>query len=166
MTAAEYIWHYLADCGVRHVFYLPGGGSMYLVDALIRQTRITPISMLHEQACGIAAEAYAQYTGGLGVACVTSGPGSTNIITPVAAAWIDSTPLLVVSGQVATHQMAKHGQRQGGPQEVCIVDIVDPIVKAVSQKPMLLPWLVETAFENPSGPVWLDVPLDVQTARI
>lgn len=145
---------------------------MHLVDALVRQKRITPVSMLHEQACGIAAEAYAQYTGGLGVCLVTSGPGGTNAITPLAAAWIDSTPLLVISGQVATHQRMKPGQRQGGPQEVDIVSIVKPITKwAVSLEPhtnkeWVLNTMIKMMYENPSGPCWLDVPLDVQSARV
>ena len=172
MTVAEYIWEYLADQGVTHAFFLPGGGAMYLVDALVRQKRITPVSMLHEQACVIAADGYAQYTGKLGVALVTSGPGGTNAVTGVAAAWIDSTPLLVISGQVATDQRAKSGQRQGGPQEVDIVSIVKPITKvamcAINPRRVKsdLHNMVVHAKLNPSGPVWLDVPLDVQSTEI
>lgn len=172
VTVSDYTWSYLADQGVEFCFFLPGGGSMYLVDALVRQKRITPVSMLHEQACVIAADGYAQYTGKLGVALVTSGPGGTNAVTGVAAAWIDSTPLLVISGQVATNQRMKPGQRQGGPQEVDIVSIVRPITKwAQCLQPhdnheWVLEQMVKTALDNPSGPVWLDVPLDVQSAKI
>ena len=145
---------------------------MHLVDALIRQKRITPVSMLHEQACGIAAEAYAQYTGGLGVCLVTSGPGGTNAITPCAAAWIDSTPVLFISGQVATDQMMKPGQRQGGPQEVDIISIVRPITKWACllephiNREWVLDKMIKTACENPSGPCWVDIPLDVQGVEV
>jgi acetolactate synthase-1/2/3 large subunit len=179
MNVSDRIWELVADAGVKHVFFLPGGGSMYLVDALIRQTRITPVSCLHEMSCGIAAEAYAQYAG-FGVALVTSGPGATNIITPVTAAWIDSTPMLVISGQVATTQLAKPGQRQGGPQEAPIPDIVKPITKHVTTFTADSPnriygregidaifhFLLKTAKEFPSGPTWLEVPTDVQAAEI
>jgi acetolactate synthase-1/2/3 large subunit len=172
LNVAEYTWAFLADHGVTHVFFLPGGGSMHLVDALIRQPRITPVSMLHEQACGIAADAYAQYTGNLGVCLVTSGPGGTNAVTPCAAAWIDSTPVLFISGQVATGQRATGLQRQGGPQEVDIVSIVSPITKSAlsASTPYAAKWnldaLIRLAQSNPSGPVWMDIPLDVQSASI
>jgi acetolactate synthase-1/2/3 large subunit len=172
MNFSDWLWQRLADEGVKHVFYLPGGGSMYLVDALVRQDRIKPICMLHEQAAGIAAEAYAQYTGGLGVLLVTSGPGGTNAITPTAAAWIDSTPLLVISGQVASSQRAKPGQRQGGPQEVDITNIVKPITKWAhymephDNKEWVVNTMIKMMQENPSGPCWIDVPLNVQSARI
>lgn len=174
MTVSEWIWEYLADIGVTHVFYLAGGGSMHLVDALAQQDRITPVACLHEQAAGVAAEAIAQYSGGLGVVLVTSGPGATNVITAVASAWIDSTPLLIISGQCATHQMMKPGQRQGGPQEVDIVSIVKPITKwAVTLRPTLPAYMqayiqntAYTALKNPRGPVWLDVPLNIQSSII
>jgi acetolactate synthase-1/2/3 large subunit len=145
---------------------------MYLVDALVRQSRITPVCILHEQAVGIATDAYAQFTGGLAVLLVTSGPGGTNAVTPLAAAWVDSTPILVISGQVATSQRAKPGERQGGPQEIDIVSIVKPITKrAVTLEPhsnreWVLDTMIKTALENPSGPCWIDVPLNVQSARI
>lgn len=172
MNVSERIMQILVEHGSTHVYYLPGGGAMFLVDALIRNKDLTPVCMLHEQAAGIAAEAHAQYTGGLGVCLVTSGPGGTNAVTPCAAAWIDSTPVLFISGQVATHQKAKQGQRQGGPQEVAITDIVKPITKYAhylqphDNKEFIIDYMLKLAFENPSGPVWLDVPLNVQTAEI
>ena len=172
MNVSDWLWGRIADYGVEHVFFLPGGGSMYLVDALVRQKRITPVSMLHEQACGIAADAYAQYTGKFGVCLVTSGPGGTNAVTPCAAAWIDSTPVLFISGQVATNQRAKRGQRQGGPQEVDIISIVTPITKLAitfehhTAKEYMLDTIIRLMYQNPSGPCWVDVPLDVQSASI
>ena len=92
MKLSDYIFGAVADAGVRHVFYLPGGGAMHLVDSLGRSNRLEPVLMLHEQAAAIAAEAYARVTGNLGVVLVTTGPGGTNALTGVAGAWIESTP--------------------------------------------------------------------------
>ena len=86
--------------GVKHVFMLSGGGAMHLVDSVGRNKKLTYICNLHEQACAIAADAYSQYTNHLGVALVTTGPGGTNTLTGVAGAWLDSTPMLIISGQV------------------------------------------------------------------
>ena len=100
MKLSDYLIEKIADSGVQHIFMLPGGGAMHLNDSLGCSKRIQYICNLHEQACSIAAEAYGQYTNNLGVCMVTTGPGSTNALTGVAAAWMDSTPMLVVSGQV------------------------------------------------------------------
>ena len=124
MKLSDYVFEAVADAGVRHVFYLPGGGAMHLVDSLGRSDRLEPVLMLHEQAAAIAAEAYARVTGNLGVVLVTTGPGGTNALTGVAGAWIESTPLLVVSGQVKRADlMGDRGVRQFGPQEVDIVRV-------------------------------------------
>jgi acetolactate synthase-1/2/3 large subunit len=88
---ADYLIQNLADRGVRDVFLLPGGGAMYLNDAIACESRINPVPCHHEQACGIAAEAYGRtHPARFGVAVVTTGPGATNIVTPVAGAWIES----------------------------------------------------------------------------
>src|SRR3989442_3206435 len=100
VRVADYIFDFLARQGVDHVSFLPGGGCMHLVDALGADKRIAHTCFLHEQAAAIAAEAYAQYRNGLAVCLVTAGPGGTNAVTGVASAWIDSVPLLVLSGQV------------------------------------------------------------------
>src|SRR3954451_1489065 len=97
---SDLVIDYIASLGVRHVFMLPGGGCMHLVDSLGRHPDLGYVVNLHEQACAIAAEAYGQYTNRLGVALVTTGPGGTNAVTGVAAAWLDSTPCLFLSGQV------------------------------------------------------------------
>jgi acetolactate synthase-1/2/3 large subunit len=155
--------------GLRHIFVLPGGGCMYLIDALTRQKSIEAIPMLHEQGVGIAAEAYSQFTGNLGVALVTTGPGGTNAITACAAAWTDSTPMLFISGQVKTSDNGSAlGLRQLGFQEIPITDIVKPITKMA----ILLERAddIATVFDNlialtksgRPGPVWLDIPLDIQ----
>lgn len=172
MTVSDFIWSYLADAGVGHVFYLPGGGSQHLVDALARQDRIEPVVMLDERHCSIAAAAYAMYKNDLGVCCVTTGPGGTNAVTGCAAAFIDYVPLVVISGQVPTHLMKTEGERQRGPQEVDIVSIVKSITKyavtAVNTyyAASRIDLLSQNALNYPRGPVWLDVPLDVQGAAI
>ena len=97
---SDFVADFVADQGVRHVFLLPGGGSMHLVDSVGRHSRLEFVCNLHEQACAVAADAYGQYTNNLGVAFVTTGPGGTNAITGVAGAWLDSTPCLFLSGQV------------------------------------------------------------------
>ena len=98
---ADYLMSRLAELGVRDIFFLPGGGAMYLDDALVCEKRLTPIPCHHEQACGIAAEANGRTSStGFGIALITTGPGATNVLTPVAGAWIESLPLLIISGQV------------------------------------------------------------------
>src|SRR5438477_11681690 len=127
---ANYVAEFVADQGVRHVFLLPGGGSMHLVDAVGRCQRLEYVCNLHEQGCAIAAEAYAQYTNNLGVALVTTGPGGTNAMTGVAGAWLDSTPCLFISGQVKRADLkGNRGIRQMGPQELDIVGLVAGITK-------------------------------------
>ncbi len=173
MKLSDYVFEAVADAGVEHVFFLPGGGAMHLVDSLGKCERLQPVLMLHEQAAAIAAEAYARVTGNLGVVLVTTGPGGTNALTGVAGAWIESTPLLVISGQVKRADlMGDRGVRQFGPQEVAITRGAAPITKAAVQ--LLDPerarssveGLLHTARDGRPGPVWLDVPLDVQAAQI
>lgn len=174
IRVADYIMRRLADAGVQHVFLLPGGGAMHLDDAIACEERLTPVPCHHEQACGIAAEAYGRTHGvGFGVAVVTTGPGATNIVTPVAGAWIESLPLLIISGQVKRAD-ALNGRalRQGGVQEVDIVPVVKPITKyaATIARPEDARRCLEEALwhmrHGRPGPVWLDVPLDVQAAPI
>src|SRR5438067_2095545 len=100
MKLSDYVVRFVADQGVKHVFLVPGGGAMHLNDSLGRCREVEYVCNLHEQASAIAAEAYARVTNNLGVAMVTSGPGGTNAVTGVAAAFLDSTPCLFLSGQV------------------------------------------------------------------
>jgi acetolactate synthase-1/2/3 large subunit len=173
VNVSDYIIKSLANQGVKEIFLLPGGGSMYLVDAVSRTIEVKPVPMLHEQSVGIAAEAYAQYKTSLGVALVTTGPGATNAITPCAAAWTDSTPVLFISGQVKTKDLSeKYGVRQMGFQEIPITQIVAPITKksirvdSIQQVPAALGELLKLAQSGRPGPVWLDVPLDIQAGEI
>ncbi|MQY51561.1 thiamine pyrophosphate-binding protein [Rhodocyclus tenuis] len=173
MRVADYLMSRLAAAGAEHVFLLPGGGAMYLNDALACEKRLTPVPCHHEQACGIAAEAWGRVRGSFGVCMVTTGPGATNVITPVAGAWIESVPLLVISGQVKRpDRLAGRPLRQGGVQEVDIVPLVDSITKyAVTvDDPQQIRYHLERALyemrNGRHGPVWLDIPLDVQGAPI
>ena len=173
MMLSDYVVKFIAAQGVKEVFFLPGGGAMYLVDALARQQEMQPVCLLHEQAVAIAAGAYATYTNNLGVGMVTTGPGGTNTITGVAAAWIDSTPCLFVSGQVKTADgIGQSGVRQMGNQEVDIIALVQPITKyalKVVDKNSIryhMEKAVHLARNGRPGPVWLDIPLDVQGSMI
>jgi hypothetical protein len=96
---SDYVFDFIAKKRIKHIFMLPGGGCMHLVDSLGRNKDLEYICCLHEQAVAIAAEAYGQHTNNTGIGLVTSGPGSTNTITGVTAAWIDSTPCIFISGQ-------------------------------------------------------------------
>ncbi len=173
VRVADYLLSSIAGAGVDHVFLLPGGGAMYLNDALACEERLTPVPCHHEQACGIAAEAYGRVRETFGVCLVTTGPGATNVVTPVAGAWIESVPMLVISGQVKRPDLlAGRPLRQGGVQEVDIVPMVKSITKyAVTiDDPRLARYHLEKALHEMragrAGPVWLDVPLDVQAAQI
>ena len=170
---ADYVASFVADQGVGCVFLVPGGGSMYLVDAFGAQPRLTYVANHHEQASSIAAEAYSRINGRLGVALVTTGPGGTNAVTGCAGAWIESVPLLIISGQVKRADLiGDSGVRQMGPQEVDIVSIVRPITKyaATVLDPADIRFHLEQAVHLATtgrrGPVWIDIPLDVQNSVI
>ena len=100
MKLADYVIRFIANQGVRHVFLVTGGGAMHLNEALSRCEQIESVCNSHEQASAIAAENYAKATKHIGVCLVTTGPGGTNTVTGVAGAWLDSTPVLFISGQV------------------------------------------------------------------
>jgi acetolactate synthase-1/2/3 large subunit len=173
MKLSDYVVSFIADQGVKHVFMLPGGGAMHLNDSLGASDRLQYVCNLHEQATAIAAEAYARVSRGLGVAMVTTGPGSTNTVTGVAAAWLDSTPVMFVSGQVKRADL-KTGTalRMLGVQEIDIVSIVGTITKyAVTiTDPSTIRFHLEKALwlamHGRRGPVWIDIPLDVQAMQI
>lgn len=175
MRVADYIAEGIAGLGVRHVFMVTGGGAMHLDDAIGRRTDLTPVFNHHEQACAIAAEGYARATGGLGAVCVTTGPGGTNTMTGVLGQWHDSVPVLYVSGQVrrdTTVASTDLPLRQLGDQEADIVRLVSPITKYAAS--IVDPSTVRYHFEKAAwlathgrpGPVWLDIPLNVQAAQV
>lgn len=169
---SDYIFRFIREKGISHVFMLPGGGAMHLVDSL-GSSGLTYVCCLHEQAASIAAEAYGQHTNDIGVVLTTSGPGATNAITGVTAGWIDSTPMFVISGQAKRSDLiGESGVRQIGSQEVQIIDMVKPITKYAVQvmDPNEIRYHMERAYHEATikrpGPVWLSVPLDVQAAQI
>ena len=170
---SDYVMEFVASQGVRHIFMLTGGGCMHLTDSLGRNPNIDYVCCLHEQACAFAAEAYAEYTNQLGVALVTTGPGGTNAVTGVADAWLESASCLFISGQAKRADLiGSSGVRSMGAQEIDIVSIVRPIVKYA--KTILDPATIRYELEKAvylathgrRGPVWIDIPLDVQAARI
>lgn len=173
MKLSDYVLQFVADQGIEHVFVLPGGGAMHLNDSLGGCAGLEYVCNLHEQACAIAAEAYARVTNNLGVVMVTAGPGGTNTITGVAAAWLDSTSVLFLSGQAKRADLkGDRGLRQLGVQEIDIVSIVSSITKyAVTVlEPESIRYHLEKAFHlarsGRPGPVWLDLPLDIQASTI
>ena len=170
---SDYVINFLADHGVAHVFFIPGGAAMHLNDSLGKADRIKYVCNLHEQASAICAEAYGKITNNLGVAMVTAGPGGTNTITGVAGAWLDSTPMMVISGQVKRPDLKGDRKvRMLGVQEIDIVTMVSSITKyAVTiLDPSTIRFHLEKAFHlatsGRKGPVWIDIPLDVQAALI
>ena len=170
---SDYVFRFVADLGVKHVFMVSGGGAMHLNDSLGRCPDIEFVCNLHEQASAMAAETYSKATNNLGVALVTTGPGGTNAITGVAGAWQDSTPCLFISGQVKRADMTgNRGVRQYGLQEIDIVSLVNPITKyAVTiMDPVTIRYHLEKAVylakSGRPGPVWIDIPLDVQASMI
>jgi len=166
MRVADKIFERLKQ-EVDTVFFLPGGGSGPLVDAL-GQSGLRAVCCLHEQGAGYAAVGYAQYHG-FGVVLVTSGPGVTNAMTPCLAAWLDSVPVLFISGQVMVKWMALPGMRSRGTQEGPTVAMVRPITKwavMMDKYDATLELMITVAKEGRPGPVWLDVPMDVQNAEL
>jgi acetolactate synthase I/II/III large subunit len=175
---SDYVAKFVADLGVRDVFLVTGGGAMHLNNSLAAESRIRAICNSHEQASAICAEGYAKATNGLGVCMVTTGPGGTNAVTGVAGAWCDSTPALFLSGQVKRPDRmfapdgTPLGMRQLGVQEIDICSIVHPITKYAITilEPLDIRYHLEKAvwlaLNGRPGPVWIDIPLDVQATPI
>lgn len=173
IKVSDYVIKRLEETGAKHMFMLPGGGAMHLNDSLGNSKKIKFITCLHEQACAIAAEAYARVTNNIGLLMVTTGPGGTNALTGVAGAYLESTPMFIVSGQVKRADMINgQGIRQQGMQELDIISIVRSITKyaALVDDPMMIRYHIEKALYEATngrkGPVWLDIPLDVQASVV
>ncbi|MDE1156249.1 MAG: thiamine pyrophosphate-binding protein [Acidobacteriaceae bacterium] len=179
MKLSDYVFQFVADQGVKHVFLVTGGGAMHLNASLAQNDHLQAICNSHEQASAMCAESYAKAVNGLGVCLVTTGPGGTNAVTGVAGAWLDSTPTFFLSGQVKRPDRMFDavtgkplGMRQLGVQEVDITSIVEPITKyaKVITDPLDIRYELEKchylALNGRPGPVWLDIPLDVQASPI
>ncbi len=169
IKVSDYIVDFLVKQGVKDCFMLVGGGAMHLNDSVGSHLGMNYVCCLHEQACAMAAESYARCKRDLGVAIVTTGPGVTNTVTAIGAAWIESTPLFVISGQVKrSDSLENTSVRSMGVQELEVVPIVKSITKyAVKLKdPEMVRYEMEKcvaiARQGRPGPVLLDVPLDVQ----
>ncbi|WP_253190433.1 thiamine pyrophosphate-binding protein [Sphingomonas sp. LM7] len=172
---AHWVADTLAARGIDHVFMLTGGGAMHLNHALGTHPRLATTFTHHEQALSMAAEAYYRLTNRLAVVNVTSGPGGTNAITGVYGAYVDSIGMLVISGQVKNETTVRATGlplRQFGDQELDIEPIVRPITKYATMvtDPLTIRYHLEKALylatSGRPGPVWLDIPLDVQAAKI
>ena len=173
---AKFISQFLVDNGITDCFMVTGGGAMHLDDAIGHQEGMHCVFNHHEQACSIAAEGYTRMTGKLAAVCVTSGPGGTNAITGVMGGWLDSIPMFVISGQVkretTTWSCQELGLRQLGDQEFDIINSVSNMTKyaVMLTNPKEVAYHMEKALylalNGRGGPVWIDVPLDVQGAMI
>ena len=170
---SDYVVKFLEEIDVKNVFLLSGGGMMHLLDSVSRSKKIKYFCNLNEQATSICADASAQYNNELGVCMVTTGPGGTNAITGVTASFLDSIPVLVISGQAKTSDLVGDKKvRQVGLQEVNITEIVKPVTKyavTVKNKDEIkyhLQKAVYLAKNGRRGPVWVDIPLDLQGALI
>ena len=171
----DYLMDRLYDAGVHHVFFVPGTGDMHLTDALARKEELSPVSMHHEQAAGMAAITYAKCNETLGACVVTTGCGGTNAITACLHAWQDNVPCVFISGQAARHQTIRNSNvplRQRGRQEADIISIVQSITKYAvmlndpNDSAQEIAKAIYIAQHGRKGPVWLDVPLDVQNAIV
>lgn len=173
MKISDYVMGYIAGLGVEKVFYVTGGGAMHLNDSLGSNEKLEGVCMLHEQGASIAAEAYARIHEGYGACLVTSGPGGTNALTGLAGAYMDSIPVIFISGQVKRADLAgDQGIRQFGIQEVDIISMAGSYTKYAVQikEPEDIRYELEKAAaiaENGRpGPVWIDIPLDIQAMQI
>lgn len=175
MKVSEYMADFFVKHGVEHCFMITGGGAMHLDDAFTHKEGLKCVFHHHEQACSMAAEAYTRYSGKLPLVCVTSGPGGTNAITGVLGAWLDSIPMFIVSGQVkriTTIHATDAKVRQVGDQEFDITSCVSTMTKYAKFVDVEndIAYHLEKAWylaqNGRGGPVWLDIPLDVQAAVI
>ena len=173
VKVSDFIVDFLAKQGVTHVFGLTGGAVVHMFDSAARLGKVRPVFTHHEQAASFAAEGYARIHGGLGAVMVTTGPGGTNAITGLAAAWLDSIPCIFISGQVRLGLTGRgYNVRQVGPQHLDIVPIVSSITKYavmvddIKNIKYELQKAAHIAQTGRPGPVWVDIPLDMQWSSI
>ena len=177
VKVSDFIFQYLVEkYGIKHCFLVTGGGAMHLNDSIGHTKGLKYICNHHEQASAIAGEGYYRACGQLAVTCVTTGPGGTNAITGVLGQYLDSIPGLYISGQIKTstykHTYPYLNLRQLGDQEADIVSMVTPITKYAKTiyNPLDVKYeldkAIAIALDGRPGPVWLDVPLDVQGATV
>lgn len=172
---ADFIAEYIHKLGVKDVFMVSGGGMMFLSDGLALNSSINVVCTHHEQAAAMAAVGYAKYTENFGVAYITTGCGGTNAITGLLDAWQDNVPCIFVSGQCKRKETVRHSGlplRQFGVQEVDIIAVVESLTKysVMVNEPEKIAWHLDKAVHlartGRPGPVWLDIPMDIQGAMI
>ena len=173
MLLSDYVIDFLARKDIRDVFLVSGGGIMYLLDSVGRSKDVRYYCSYHEQAAVVEAEAYARIRNGVGACLVTTGPGGANAVSALPAAWVDSIPLMVISGQVKRELIADYEKiRQIGPQQANVVGMAKPVTKyaTVVMDPAKIRYELERAYSLATsgrpGPVFLEIPVDVQGAQI
>ena len=170
---SDIVFDFIADQEIDTVFTVSGGGCMHLTDSLGKNTRLQYICNHHEQGCAMAAEGYARTKNNAGCILVTTGPGGTNALTGVLCAFQDSIPMIIISGQVPSGQLSKNTRcRQIGQQEFNIVDTVEHMTKystIITDASTILYELQKSfhiATSGRPGPVWIDIPLDIQSSLV
>lgn len=171
MKVSDIVARFLLDKGIKVTFGISGGSSLHLLHSIYDLKGIENVCCQHEQACGFAADSYARILG-LGAAIATSGPGFTNLITPIAVSFADSIPVLYIVGNTATFRLETFGTRQVGFQYTPTVEIAKPITKyavTITKKEQVreeLEMAYDYAMTGRRGPVLLDFPDDIQRADI
>tara|TARA_R110000824_G_scaffold121208_11_gene277195 strand:+ start:2592 stop:4343 length:1752 start_codon:yes stop_codon:yes gene_type:complete len=173
MKLSDYVIKFLEEKGIKHAFAISGGGCMHLIDSLGKSDIIDYVCNHHEQASAMAAEGYYRMSGKVAACIVTTGPGGTNTLTGVMGAWTDSIPVIFISGQVQRHQLSEGtGCRQVGDQEFDIVSIMKNTTKFATRvdDENNIRYILEKAHSIATtgrpGPVWIDIPLDIQPKEI
>ena len=175
MTVSEYIFDFLVKKGLKKVFMVSGSSAMWLTDALYKNKDLDAVCCQHEQVAAMAADGYGRVNQHPGACLVTIGPGATNAITGVSGAYLDSSPMFVISGQANSRivQYQKDtGIRQKGTQSLCLESMTKDIVKyfAVVMQEDTIRYHMEKAYHEAmsgrKGPVWLDVPIDIQNKQV
>lgn len=175
MRLSDYVMERLANAGIKHIFQVTGRGALFLSDALAKSEEICGISMHHEQACAFASIAYSEQSEGIGACLVSTGCASTNAITGVLSAWQDGIPCIFISGQNLLEETSRFTGipiRTYGQQEADIISIVEPITKfskMITKAEEIVETMDRALFEaqfGRKGPVWIDIPLDLQSAKI
>ena len=170
---SDYVAKYLLDNNLKNIYSVTGVGSMHFNDSIGTKRGLTVVYTHHEQAASMAAEGTARITGRPGVVNVSTGPGGTNALTGVAGAWVDSIPMLVLSGQIMRKDRGpKHKLRQMGVQEINTVSVAKNLTKytVTVEDPNTIKYHLDKALylsmSGKPGPVWIELPLDVQSSLI
>jgi acetolactate synthase-1/2/3 large subunit len=173
IKVSDYIAKFVVESGITHVFGVTGGSALHLIHSIVENGSLTFVSCHDERSAAMAADGYARASNTIGVVISTSGPGATNLITGIAGAYFDSIPLIVISGQVSTFRLKGSSKiRQRGFQETPIIEMVSPITKYQhqitnkDQVPEILNTAKEFALKGRSGPVWIDIPDNIQRQYI